>query len=501
MKIFSTEQIRQADQYTIKNEPIASVDLMERAAQELFYWIQANCYSLSGEMRIYCGPGNNGGDGLALSRMLINSGYQVTTYLLQFGQNFSEDYLINLDKLKQNKAILVELTEETELPEIKDEDIVVDAIFGSGLSKEPTGLPEKVISHINRSNALKIAIDIPSGLFADKYTESRDSIIRADHTLSFQFPKLAFLLPENDSFVGDWEILDIGLHHDFINNVATRHFYMIRRDIAPMRKPREKYTHKGTYGHALIVAGGYGKMGAAILSTRAAIRSGVGLVHAHTPRWGAAIMQAACPEAMLSLDRYEYYLSEMPKLDGYTAIGAGPGLGVEEQTQKAIKLIIQETQVPLVLDADALNILSLNKTWIPFLPKNTILTPHPKEFERLAGGWKNDFDRLEKLKAMATKHGIYIVLKGANTAVAFPDGSVYFNSTGNPGMATGGSGDVLTGLITGLLAQGYSPGQAAVVGVYIHGLAGDLAARKLSMEALSASDLIDNLGKAFKKLR
>jgi NAD(P)H-hydrate epimerase len=212
-------------------------------------------------------------------------------------------------------------------------------------------------------------------------------------------------------------------------------------------------------------------------------------------------MQAACPEAMLSLDRYEYYLSEMPKLDGYTAIGAGPGLGVEEQTQKAIKLIIQETQVPLVLDADALNILSLNKTWIPFLPKNTILTPHPKEFERLAGGWKNDFDRLEMLKAMATKHGIYIVLKGANTAVAFPDGSVYFNSTGNPGMATGGSGDVLTGLITGLLAQGYSPGQAAVIGVYIHGLAGDLAARKLSMEALSANDLIDNLGKAFKKLR
>jgi len=501
MKILSTEQIRQADQYTIKNEPIASTDLMERAAQELYYWIQANCYSISGEMRIFCGPGNNGGDGLALSRLLNNAGYQVTTYLLQFGQNFSEDYLINLDKLKQSKAVVVELTEETELPEIKDEDIVVDAIFGSGLSKEPTGLPEKVISHINRSIALKIAIDIPSGLFADKYTESRDIIIRADHTLSFQFPKLAFLLPENDSFVGDWEILDIGLHHDFINNVATRHFYMIRRDIAPMRKPREKYAHKGTFGHALIVAGGYGKMGAAILATRAAIRSGAGLVHAQTPRWGAAIMQTACPEAMLSLDRYEYYLSEMPKLDGYTAIGAGPGLGLEEQTQKAIKLIIQETQVPLVLDADALNILSLNKTWMPFLPKNTILTPHPKEFERLAGGWKNDFDRLEMLKAMATKHGIYIVLKGANTAVAFPDGSVYFNSTGNPGMATGGSGDVLTGLITGLLAQGYSPGQAAVMGVYIHGLAGDLAARKLSMEALSANDLIDNLGKAFKKLR
>lgn len=501
MKIFSIDQIREADRYTIENEPISSILLMERAAEELFYWWLANNPYTETPVHIFCGLGNNGGDGLVLSRLLLKVGYPVTTYIVRYSEHSSSDFDANLTALEgcaNNK--IIELTPKSIIPVIQEEEQIVDAIFGSGLSKPVEGFPAKVIQHLNQSGAAKISIDMPSGLFADQPSDTKSAIVRADYTLSFQFPKLAFLFPENDAFVGHWEILDIGLHHDFINKTGTNHLYMTREDLSPSLKKRKRFSHKGTFGHALLIAGGYGKMGAAILTTKSAVRSGVGLVHTHVPRWGAAIMQTACPEAMLSIDRYEFYLSEMPKTGGYTAIGAGPGLGTEEQTQKAIKLLIQQTQVPLVLDADALNILSLNKTWIPFLQKNTILTPHPKEFERLVGTWRNDFERLEKQREMAVKHGLFVVLKGANTSVAFPDGKIYFNSTGNPGMATGGSGDVLTGLITGLLAQGYTPGIASVLGVYLHGLAGDIAARKISSQALSATDIIKHMGKAFKKL-
>jgi len=502
MKIFNIEQIREADRYTIENEPITSILLMERAAEELYFWWVANNPYTDKPVHIFCGLGNNGGDGLVLSRLLLKAGYLVTTYIIRHSEHSSSDFNTNLTALKgcaNNK--IVEITPESALPAIQEDEQIIDAIFGSGLSKPIEGFPARVIHHINSLKSIKVVVDMPSGLYADRPTDPKTAIIKADYTLSFQFPKLAFLLPENDLYTGHWEFLDIGLHHDYINKTSTRNFYMTKADVAPSLKKRLRFSHKGTYGHALLIAGGFGKMGAAILATQAALKSGVGLVHTHVPRWGAPIMQTACPEAMLSIDRYEYYLSEMPKIDAYSAVGVGPGLGTEEQSQKAIKLLIQQTQVPLLLDADALNILSMNKTWIPFLPKNTILTPHPKEFERLFGTWKNDFDRLEKQRELSMKYGLYIVLKGANTSIAFPDGHIYFNSTGNPGMATGGSGDVLTGLITGLLAQGYTPGIACVLGVYIHGLAGDLAAIKTSMEALTATSIIGKIGKAFKKLQ
>ncbi len=326
------------------------------------------------------------------------------------------------------------------------------------------------------------------------------AIIRADYTLSFQIPKLAFLLPENDQFVGHWEILDIGLSAEYINKTTTDYFYMEKRDIKPMLKSRRKFAHKGSFGHALLIAGGYGKMGAAILASKACLRSGVGLLHSHVPKAAIQIMQTATPETMLSIDRYENYFSEIPDLSPFNAIGIGPGLGMEHQSQMALKLLIQEFQHPIVFDADALNILAENKTWLSFIPKESILTPHPKEFERLAGKWSNDFEKLQMLKDFSFKHGVYIILKGANTVTCFPDGRHFFNSNGNPGMATAGSGDVLTGLITGLLAQGYSPGIAAVIGVYLHGLAGDIAAKKLGFEAMLAGDIIDNIGRAFKKL-
>jgi len=311
---------------------------------------------------------------------------------------------------------------------------------------------------------------------------------------------LAFLLPENNGFVGQWEILDIGLHPKFINNVETDNYFMQKEDIAFSIKPRTKFSHKGTYGHALLIAGSYGKMGAAVLAAKACLRSGVGLLDVHIPKTGYQIMQTATPETMLSLDRYDNYFSEVPNLGKYNVVGIGPGLGMEQQSQMALKLLIQNNQSPMVFDADALNILSENKTWLAFIPRNSVLTPHPKEFERLAGKWGNDFERLELQKQFAIKYRVIVVLKGAHTSVCLPNGKCYFNSTGNPGMATAGNGDVLTGLITGLIAQSYPPATAAIMGVFIHGLAGDIAMKKTGMQSLLAGDIIDSFGKAFLKL-
>ena len=501
MKILPIEEVRNADAYTIANEPVASIDLMERASTQLYKWIKKRV-DKTHNIRVFAGLGNNGGDGLVLARLLSNNGYKVEVNVIRYADKTSKDFQINFGRLDECPEItLKDVKDKKGLPVLSPDDLLVDAVFGSGLTRPVKGFVAEVISHLNNSPANTIAIDVPSGLFADSSSKNSGSaIVQADYTLSFQFPKLAFLFPENDAFVGDWYLLDIGLHPDFINKVETRNFFTEKRDIAPLLKKRSRYSHKGNFGHALLIAGCYGKMGAAVLASRACLRSGVGLLHTHIPKAGYEIMQTATPETMLSIDRYDNYFSQVPKLGLFTAVGIGPGLGTEYQSQMALKLLIQEYPNPIVFDADALNILAENKTWLAFLPKGSILTPHPKEFERLAGKWANDFERMQMLRDFAFKHGVYVVLKGAFTSICFPGGDCYFNSTGNPGMATAGSGDVLTGLITGLLAQGYSPGQSAVLGVYLHGLAGDIAAKKLGMEALLAGDLIEHIGKAFKRI-
>ena len=501
MKILPIQEVRNADAYTIANEPIKSIELMERAATQIYKWIKKRV-GKKHTVRVFVGLGNNGGDGLVVARLLANKGYDVEVNVVRYSDKTSEDFQTNFKRLNECSEIKInELKEKKDLPKLNDDDLLVDAIFGSGLARPIKDFLAEVITHLNDSPAHTIALDVPSGLFSDNTSiNSGDAIVHADYTLSFQFPKLAFLFPENDAFVGDWHLLDIGLHHGFINKVACRNFFMEKRDIVPMLKKRVRYAHKGTFGHALLIAGCYGKMGAAVLASRACLRSGVGLLHTHIPKSGYEIMQTATPESMLSIDRYDNYFSEVPDLGLFTAIGIGPGLGKEKQSQMALKLLIQEYSNPIVFDADALNILAENKTWLSFLPKGSILTPHPKEFERLAGKWNNDFERLQKQKDFAIKYSVYLVLKGAHTSICFPDGNCYFNSTGNPGMATAGSGDVLTGLITGLLAQGYSPGQAAVLGVYLHGLSGDIAAKKYGMEAVLAGDIIEDIGKAYGKL-
>ena len=501
MKILSIENTRAADEFTIENEPIPSIDLMERASRQIFKWIKKRV-DKTVKIIVYAGPGNNGGDGLAVARMLANNNYEVEVNLIMFTDKTSNDFNVNLKRLEEVESIQInKVKNQSDLKDIDADSLIIDAIFGSGLSRPAEGLSADAIHHINNQHTVKLAVDIPSGLFAD--ISSRNDIapiVRADYTLSFQMPKLAFMMPENDGFVGNWEILDIGLHPEFINTVETNNFLMLKDDIAFSLKPRRKFSHKGTYGHALLIAGSYGKMGAAVLAAKACLRSGVGLLDVHIPKTGYEIMQTAIPETMLSIDRFDNYFSEVPDLQKYNVVGIGPGLGMEQQSQMALKLLIQNNQSPMVFDADALNILAENKTWLAFLPKNSVLTPHPKEFERLVGKWENDFEKLEKQKQFAIKYGVVVILKGAHTSVCLPNGNCYFNSTGNAGMATAGSGDVLTGLITGFIAQEYTPATAAITAVFIHGYAGDIAAKKVGEQALVASDIINHIGKAFLKI-
>mgnify|MGYP002624078082 FL=1 len=500
MKILTVEQIREADRFTIEHEPIESVDLMERAATKVFEWLYHRT-PRDKTIKIFCGMGNNGGDGLAVARMLNGQDIVPQVFMVRHSDRMSHDCEVNYYRLaNETKVPMFDILSDDDFPKVDANDVVVDAIFGSGLNRPPQGVAADLIAYLNQSRAIRVAIDIPSGLFADQ-PSALGFIFKADYTLTFQNPKLAFLLPENDPYVGRFEVLDIGLHPKYLEEVETRNLLTVKAMVRPILHTRTKYSHKGTYGHALLIAGSEGKTGAALLGAKACLRTGVGLLSVHLPKMAQLPMQTAVPEAMIDGDESETCFTMFKGLEAYSAVGVGPGLGKADETQRALKLLIQEVRVPLVMDADALNILSENPTWLAFLPAKTILTPHPKEFERLAGKSANSFERLEKQRELSMKNNIIVVVKGAHTAITMPNGTCFFNTTGNPGMATAGSGDVLTGIILSLLAQRYSPEEAAVLGVYLHGLAGDLAADEIGQEALMASDITEHLGKAFAAMR
>lgn len=493
MKIPNIQAARAADAYTIENEPISSVDLMERAATQIYFWLMRNLKSKEVSIKIFCGMGNNGGDGLVLARLLATNDIFAQVYIVHVSENFSHDCEVNYERLKAIPDVpIFGIFSREDFPKIDDNDIVIDALFGSGLSRPLEGLAEEMVHHINDNHAIRIAIDIASGLNGDSICAG-GPIVRADYTLSMQFPKMAFLYPENEPFVGKWEVLDIKIHPDYIKNVETTNFYTTADVVRPLLHKRGKHSHKGTYGHALLIAGSTGKTGAALLASEACMRSGVGLLTTHMPKQAMLPLQVYLPEAMISPDKSDNCFSQLPDLQPYNAVGVGPGLGKAEETVNALKQLIQEVKVPMALDADALNIISENKTWLSFLPERSIITPHPKEFERLFGKTDNSQQRLELQREMSKQYNIIIVLKGANTSITFPNGSCFFNSTGNPGMATAGSGDVLTGIILSLLAQRYSPEEAAIIGVFIHGRSGDIAASKLGQESMVASDISKSL--------
>ncbi|MBI5917442.1 MAG: NAD(P)H-hydrate dehydratase [Bacteroidetes bacterium] len=500
MKIFTVEQIRRLDEYTIQHEPIASIDLMERAARAFCNWFVKQLPDRNRQVFVFCGPGNNGGDGFAIARMLGRDFYEVKAFLLKTSGTMSRDCQENFEKIRFGACAFEEINASSSFPDLPPGSIVIDAIFGSGLSRPVERYWADFIKHLNQLPVKRVSVDIPSGMFADKPTTGTSFC--AHFTFSFEMPKLGFLFSENFSRVGSWSYGSIGLDRNFIQNEPTPWHLLDKKMVKPIIHQRKSHDHKGTFGHALLVAGSYGKIGAAILAARACLRSGAGLVTVHAPKCAYEILQIAFPEAMVSVDEHQFAVTEVHEdLSKYKAIGIGCGLGTNELTAHGLADFLEKTTIPIVLDADGLNLLAGHPDLFRLIPKNSILTPHPKEFERMFGQSSDDFSRNELQRLKAQELGIYLLMKGANTAVACPDGTCFFNSTGNPGMATGGSGDVLTGILTGLLAQGYTPLETCLLGVYLHGLAGDLAMKDLQQEALLASDITDHFGKAFIQLK
>lgn len=497
--VLSAEQVRQADAHTIAHEPIASIDLMERASTACFERLQA-LYP-SGRVLVVAGPGNNGGDGLALARLLHQAGREVQVALLATGP-CSPDNRTNQERVRKAGAVLTEVAGEKDIPPGPRGTVIVDALFGTGLSRPLTGVAKALVQAMNRSGLPIVSIDLPSGLFAeDNGPNDPEAIVRAAVTFTFEVPKLALLLRDNAPFSGRVEVLPIGLDADFIRGLACRIGVLQPQDLQRLLRPRMAVGHKGDFGHALLIAGSKGMLGAAVLAASAAVRSGAGLVTTHVPNDETDLLHAAVPESLVSLDADPDRTTALPKLDKASAVGIGPGLGTDPRTAPVLKLLIQEARVPLVLDADALNILAGHRTWLAYLPQDTILTPHPKEFDRLFGASSSSYERLMKARDMAVKHGLCIVLKGAPSATCDRSGQIVFNDTGNAGMAKGGSGDVLTGLLTGLRAQGYSAQASCWLGNHLHGLAGDLVAGRLGMDGMTPMDLAKELPYAWQRLR
>ena len=497
MKIFSKEQIYLGDKLTAERQTITSTELMERAGVQLFNWLHVRMQGAQVPIHVFCGIGNNGGDGLVLARHLITHGYNVHTYVVNCSDKRSKDFLINYDRIKtvtKKWPILLSCTEEFQ--PIDANDIIIDAVFGIGLNRPVVDWVKSLFQHFKNSKAYTVAIDIPSGLYADKTITDENAVVWAGHTLSFASPKLVFFLPETAKYTVQWEILDIGLDKEFQMNTETESVLISKHEVLPLYQPRDKFGHKGDYGHSLIIGGSYGKIGAVLLASRAVMGSGSGLVTAYVPRCGYQTMQTALPEAMVITDEAEDIISNIVYDLEPSVIGIGIGMGTEKKTLAAFEHFLKFNKSPLVIDADALNILSKKKPLLKLIPKQSILTPHPKELERLIGTWESDFDKLAKAKTFAKKHEVVLVIKGAHTITIF-DNKLYVNTTGNPGLATAGSGDVLTGVITGLIAQGYDSLHAAVFGVYLHGRSADLAVENFGYQSLIASHVIEYLAEAF----
>ncbi|QIE58500.1 NAD(P)H-hydrate dehydratase [Rasiella rasia] len=497
MKLFSAAQLHEADKITTKKHGITLVELMERGGTQIFNWLHHRMQGAQVPIHIFSGIGNNGGDGLVVGRLLIEHGYNVKVYVANFTDKRSKCFLINYDRIKTvTKDWPILMTSAHDFPEIKDEDIIIDALFGIGLNRPPEGWVKELIQYLNSKKSFKLSIDIPSGMYANKALTDAEAVLKASHTLTFQAPKLSFFLPETGRFVPYFEVLEIGLDPEYLHTTEPIAQVIAKPEAQQFYKQREKYAHKGSFGHTLVVAGSYGKMGAAVLTTKAAYRTGAGLVTAFVPESGYNILQTAVPEAMTLTDAEDDLITSIAIDFEPSSIAVGMGIGTKPETVKALGKLFKEAKEPLVIDADALNCIAANDELLNHIPELSVLTPHPGELERLIGAWTDDYDKLEKTKSFAKQHNVIVVIKGANTIVVIEE-RLYINTTGNPGMATGGSGDVLSGMIAGLISQGYDPLIASVFGVYLHGSAGNLATQEIGFEALIAQDIVEHIGPAF----
>lgn len=502
MKLFTSAQIRELDKYTIENEPVASIDLMERAADAITEAVTLR-WDDDTPVVVFAGPGNNGGDALAVARMLKQRGYNVVAYLFNVSGKLSADCQENLDRLKKKYASAVkEVIKEFDPPRLTEDTLVIDGLFGSGINKPLTGGFAAVVKYINQSEATVVSIDMPSGLMPeDNAFNVKANIVVADYTMTLGTKKLCMMMADTQHYLGEIQVLNIGLSEEFMERTPAQCSIVTEDDLLPLLRKRDEFAHKGNMGHALLVAGSDGMAGAAVLAAKACLRSGVGKVTVRTPQCNSNIMQISLPEAIVDADRDGDVFSQATDANRYSAMGIGPGLGVAESTAIALMTQIRSAKVPVVIDADAINILASHRAWLQQLPAGVIFTPHPKEMDRLSDVEPaDDYDRLMKACDMAQRLRIYVLLKGHNSALCLPDGNIVFNSTGNAGMATAGSGDVLTGIITALLARGYNARNAATLGMYLHGLAGDLAMQDVGVESLIAGDIIDHLPNAFRVL-
>ncbi|MDX2196247.1 MAG: NAD(P)H-hydrate dehydratase [Cytophagales bacterium] len=502
IKILSASQSKAWDKYTIDHTQIKSIDLMERAAQACAEWILIRHNAFAPPYHIICGTGNNGGDGLAIARLLAEQNLEVLIYLAGNVAQASEEFLLNLDRIYA-KNLPYTIVDENNVDALSFKGTIVDAILGSGINRPVQGVLKQLINNMNESNSPIISIDIPSGL-GTVISAVPDTCVKATCTLSMQTPKLPFFFKDYYIYTGRVEVLDIGLIEAYNLQCDSKYHYITHEKVKKILKKRHIFDHKGTYGHALLIAGSYGKMGAAVLAAKSCIKSGAGLLTVACPKSGYEILQTTVPEAMVyTIEEHEKYVSFFPKISLFKSMGIGPGLERRPVTRLMLRhLLLQDNLPKLVLDADAINMLGEIFQESPDfkIPTDTILTPHPKEFDRIAGVSNSAVERHHRQIDFAMKHHVYVVLKGAYTCIACPDGTVYFNSTGNPGMATGGSGDVLTGMITALLAQSYEPKAASILAVYVHGLAGDMATAEVGMISATATDIVQHLSKSFVSL-
>ena len=497
MKIFSKSQIYEGDKLTAEKQGISSTELMERAGLQIFNWIHLRMQGAQVPIHVFCGIGNNGGDGLVVARHLITHGYNVITYVVNCSDKRSKDFLVNYDRIKETTKKWPEMLAcEADFPQIEKDDIIIDAVFGIGLNRPANDWVQSLFQHFKKSGAFTLAIDVPSGVYTDKVPESENGVVWANFTLSFQSPKLVFFLPNTAKFCGQWEVLDIGIDREFLIKTETEAELIAKNEVLQIYKPREKYAHKGTYGHSLIIGGSYGKIGSVLLASKSALSIGAGLVTAYIPKCGYQILQTAFPEAMVLTDESNEQISKIEFNIEPDVIAIGVGMGTSKIASSALEKFLKSNRTPLVIDADGLNIISNNKSLLKVLPKQTVITPHPKELERLIGNYDNDFEKLDKAKSLSKKHDLIIVIKGANTITVYQD-KLYINTTGNPGMASAGMGDVLAGIITGLISQGYEHLSSAIFGVYLHGKSADIAIEKSGYQSLIASHVIDGIGAAY----
>lgn len=492
MKIFSAEQIRAWDRYTILHEPISSIDLMERAASACTDYL-LNHFPQSTTYQIVCGPGNNGGDGLAIARLLSEAGQSVKVYVSEEATS-SEDQFTNLNRWKKQHGLVHHFNDFTDQT-FQEGSVIIDALFGIGKIRSIDGVFKNVVAHINQSNCTVVSIDLPSGLQADA-SSTDQPVVRANITLTLGSWKLGLLMPENGPLVGDVHLLPIGLHPGFLNIKETPFFLSEPGDLRPLVQPRKPFAHKGQFGTAMLMAGSSSMMGAALLSASACLRAGVGKLFCRVPAGGMLAMQTGLPEAICLPDPHPEHLSVFPDISKMDALGVGPGLGQAPETDRVVLDTLEKTYIPRVFDADALNIIARNG-WQSKLGRDCVITPHIGEFQRLFPGAEDGFMRIKTALEFSTAREICIIIKGRYSFLSTPGGQGYFNPTGNPGMAKAGSGDALTGIILGLLAQKYSVEAACRLGMYVHGLAGDMARDDLGEAGMLASDLILRIGKAF----